>query len=207
MPEAEQNGPITNVEKGFEELRNAYYLGRDRASLFLTAKGIKPASILELWRLVGRPGEEYHEFDDEIKDCKDMLNHLGLPYSEEHSIDEDDGITMTCENHLFMVGSDKKSLDALLTAHNADRDDYGTFGTNLGTALGYPTTAIEASATQTAMKPEEYLQEIFEDPAWPFCIFALSKEHWREEMDVVRQQAEFIEIEDPQLYDSLTSKD
>lgn len=194
----EEPGP-THLERGYESLREATYLGRDRASLFLTAKGKKPGTILE----IAYPVENTDGLAEDTEDCRGMLENLGVPFQEEEIIDEDDGEYMACHRQLFMVGKDQDSLNELVAARNDNMDDYPNFGRRLGRALGYPATAIEADATRTALHPNDYPPEIFTDPAWPFCIFALSRDHWKQEMDFVRVQAEFIKKEDPALYDQI----
>jgi len=185
-------------EVGYESLRVAVYLGQDRASLFLTAKGLKPATILEL---VFEPGhQEYTENDysADINNCEQMLRDLGLPYEPEHYNDDED-----LERHIFLVGKDQQSLKDLATAERADNSDYYSYGMALGKALGYPETAIIADATKSAMPISEYPPELLNDPSRKFCVFALSREHWQEEMEVVKQQAEFIKKEDPSLYNAI----
>lgn len=194
---------LKQPERGYEALREAYFLGRDRASLFLTAKGKKPGTILELVSMVGdKDGAD--EMAEEVEECRSILEDLDLPYHEDESTDEDDGATMTLQRHLFIVGKDEDSFRELLDAEHADSCDYASFGRRLGRALGYPETAVEADATKTTLHPNQYPSEIFTDPAWPFCVFAFSREHWREEMEFVREQANFINQEDPKLYEAIT---
>lgn len=194
---------LKHPEKGYEYLRQATYLGRDRASLFLTAKGKKPAAILELFCMAG-DGQGKDELGEDILDCRDILKDLELPYQEEDSIDEDDGVTMTLQRHLFLVGKDNESLEELVAARNADpAENYQSFGRRLGKALGYPETAIEADSSMSTLPISEYPQELLNDPAWRFCVFGLSRDHWKDEMDFVREQANFIKQEDPELYEAI----
>ncbi len=186
-------------EEGYEALRDADYLGRDRASLFLTAKGVKPGCILELLFESGHEEYTEEEYEEHINDCRQIIEDLGLPFDTEHVNEEDD-----FERYLFFVGKDKESLETLITAREGDMyKDYPSFGTALGKALGYPETAIAADATRTALPIADYPAELKNDPALAFAVFAFSRDHWRKELDFVREQANFIKKEDPQLYNTM----
>lgn len=206
MPESEQSGPIPNAERGISELREADYID-DKVSLFLTAKGIKPASLIQMLLPLNSTQNQITMFESNLARFQQMLVGLGLPFEAGYSDDMEYEKEFQVEVYEFFVGRDQESLNALLTAFDADRDDYETFSTNFGRALGYPKTSVKAHATHSGMRLDEYPSEVKNNPALRFCNITLSNGHWREEMEYVRKNAEFIKKEDPQLYASLNAKE
>lgn len=194
-------------ELGYQELRNADYLvSSDKVNLFLTSRGRKPAALLEFWLPRGDFKENDEFFERQIAGGREVLMKLGMPYVEEHSFEDDDRYMMK-EWHVFNVGKDEEHLQALLAAKELSAGEGQSGSDAIGNALGYPITAVEAHVNGRSLSQSDYeAYKILEDPAWPFCVFGLSKDHWKEEMEFVRQQAEFIRAEDSRLYDAIVGE-
>lgn len=170
-------------------INSVSYLGRNAVSLYLTAKGKKPASILEI---ILMPQDD----DSEVGECYSLLEEMGLPY--EYTIHEDEDEPF--KRHVFYVGKDEKHLQNLLQA----KANHSTNGSReMGKALGYPETAI---GLQEKLRPEDYPEELCNDPDVPFCLFTLSQTHWQEEMHDVRLQAAYIKQTNKALYDVIVKE-
>ncbi len=143
------------------------------------------------------------EFSQEFESIKKICEELGFLYSTEGLKKED------------IVGfniSISKNEEDLIKFTNAEkeRDDK-----TMGLMLGYPETAVGAYNSDRALVFETFLKEdisenerkeLEEEKAIKFLGFQPSKEHWREELNQVREDQKLIKEEAPRLYEEVMEK-
>jgi len=105
----------------------------------------------------------------------------------------------------FYLAKDIESLEKIKEA--VDEHDERKFGL----AMGYPQTAVEAfvSTEDPFTKPDLLFVEPIEvefSEERSFLFFRMSKEHWHEELEVVKRWARTIKEVAPQLYEEITSQ-
>jgi hypothetical protein len=164
----------------------------NKADLLLVHKKVKPAAIITFSYGININSVE-EMLRDDMKSTKKALSISGLPYCSQRNLDEEEGYV----GIRFFIGKNKQSLRELLAEHREN---------NVGLALGYPKTAVEAFN-----KGIEHKADLFALPRdifafyMNFRFFVLSQSHWQEEMKLIRNWASVIEGTAPKLYKKMLS--
>ncbi len=214
MPKPEFFSPLEEKEgkrEIIEEIENIPLPPDQKMELFLAFIGEKPVSSLGILYESdkARPGEreEFIRKKNQIEQC---LKKTGLYFE----IEERREVEATGVERLkldFLVAREKKAIDELKEAQ--EKQDYVT----MGRLFGYPETAVQAfkKGMETERMedfvivnekewfetlPEEEKKPLSQEGVLDFLIFRLSKEHWREELEVLRKWQRQIQTQAPKLY-------
>lgn len=174
----------------------------DKAAILCIVAGVRPALFLT------RDHVPRHDrtgtFQKEIERVSEIARALGLavkvvadpnPVTWEEERDEIE--------HFYTdinIARDEEALQALMAAHALHGKDRVAWDQAMGSALGYPATSIQAYAQKTFLLPDEVPAEIRERPLMKFKPFSLSRDHWQEELEVVRSWAEAVKTLSPRIY-------
>ena len=107
------------------------------------------------------------------------------------------------ESTQFSIGKNKEALSLLVDADKEVDDKMKS--ERVAEALDIPKTAIQAWSVGKIKDPETLPGDIKESDYYHFIDFALSEDHWKEELEVVRDRAEKIRQIVPWLYESTIS--
>ncbi len=172
-------------------------LDRKKAAFLLNCKITKTEREKE---------EVIRDFTEELEEIKKTLTKLGYHYHEDGVKVEDEVIVR------FSVAVSKKEeyLSQLM-----DADKQGN-NKEIGLLLGYPATAVDSYNSEAALDserffqidlPEEERKEIRESGVLKFLGFQPSKEHWREELEEVRESQALIKEKAPYLYEAIMASE
>jgi hypothetical protein len=200
-----QYGKIEKSEKerrDVETIENLDLGKQNRMNLILAYLGKKPTSEIMIGYNERVPFEELEESLVKKRSLERVLSTIGLKFrvSEKESIDEDGFELKIFE---FFVGRDERKIEELKDAF-LKQDHEKT-----GKLLGYPETAIEAFVKEEGIfdrkswwesLPEKEREKLLEEGVLNFLNFALSKRHWREELELVRKWQRIIREKAPKLY-------
>lgn len=196
----------------------------DKVNLLLTARGLKPASIICI--LLGtktEKGESSNISEDDMEDVMSIFEESGLPFStgiveSPASYIETGKPEATTVHARILVGITQKDLNVLEKVIESEKDVRELLKNKeineatkkeitakhrkeLGFALGFPPTAIEAYAkTGKDIIREDLPKEEQGSDGVLFSSFALSKENWREEIKLGKTYAEYIKSISPGIY-------
>ena len=164
-----------------EELEKTSLLNdQEKLILLLTLIGEKPAAYHGLQVKFG-PEQESDErkFIAEREFLTNWLEKAGLIFSTKEEIVSGENGPLAKVLH-FNIARDKTSLDRLNNVHGKSE---------MGLALGYPATAVEAfsKGQEFLVKDEELPFDIRCSEAMDFSFFRLSKEHWAEEFETIKR--------------------
>jgi hypothetical protein len=198
----QQNSKDKQIE---EELLNsdALFLD-DKVNIFLTAKGVKPAS--EIHRAYESEFEDTsprEAYEKEVAQIRATVQGLGVPTEE--VVDE---VFPGEEVTRFLIGKDDEHLRRLIASYTRG---YIVNTRLFGLAVGYPETAVNAYENDPFHRKEgisiEELPEEVRNSDWiKFLSFGLSRSNWREELSQVKRYAETIQLFAPKLYKEVLSK-
>lgn len=180
-------------KEGLRRLREAdFIVPQQKVGVFLLTERLKPAtSVLVLFQ-PGNPRYTGEAYTADLQKMALLLDDLGLPYRVDQSEDE---YAQVAE---FSIGRDEAGLEALLaTDEIAEREERERLR---GAAYGNPVTAVEGMIAGQVLLSAEHPPELSRDPSVKFAQFSFSRDYWREELEVVRVQAEVIRQKDPELY-------
>ncbi len=201
--------PISALE--MELLGNTWINSHEKTGIVLVKLGLKPAANFSY--LFYTDYEEYGpDFEDEyissIKKTKEILKKQRIPFMEKHT----KFVNSAGEGakNEFFIGNNWNELNELITASEVDSSPEYDFA--MGTALGYPQTAIEAysryiigSQSEQMLDNGELPEEVRNKEYMKYLNFRLSRDHWQEELEVVKQSAEAIKAHTPALYSQIVA--
>jgi hypothetical protein len=167
--------------------------------LVLVSEGVKPAASATLWK--DTQGSE-DDFQAQIDETVPTLMARGLPCDlERGSMEGRSGTPI--EYAIFYIGRSNEELQRLSDA--SEIKDLDERRRALGAAYGYPETAL-------SVKPEERMQwyDFPDDMVFRkelhLPTFFMSKEHWPEEIQTVKEWAKVAKEACPNLYEWVTSE-
>jgi len=192
------------------KIENLNFLGtQDRMNLILTYWGEKPVSEIEMYYDEANPLLEPEEILRAKNNLETALDALGLKFkaTQQEQIDED-GFEQ--KKFQFFVGKNEDNLKELEMAFLEQNNE------KIGKLLGYPETAVKAFAQGIQQKnlfemmldEKEWWQNLsktekeslLQEGVLNFASFKFSKEHWKEELDIIRKWQMQIKEKAPQLY-------
>lgn len=210
MPSVEQSRYPENKDGTQEAVESVEALpirDQEKISLLLVLARAKPAayiSVKKLWE----PGQQSETVSEaEIEHVTTTLRSLGLVTSvpfisrEEAHMDHKNGICFMGHETVHLFSSYNKEVVNQCRAARTTKpiDDY-----SLGKLLGFPESAVQAFGHSTSEKlyiPEEILRQDF----MAFCLFKLSVEKRKEEIELVKQWAATIQELAPGLYSRMVA--
>jgi len=150
--------------------------------------------------------EVIRDFTEELEEIKKTLTELGYHYNEDGVKIEDEVIIR------FSVAVSKEEEDL---AQLIDADKQGN-NKEIGLLLGYPATAVDSYNSEKALDSEHFFQidlpederkQIRKSGVLKFLGFQPSKEHWREELEEVRESQALIKEKAPNLYEAIMASE
>jgi hypothetical protein len=166
--------------------------------LVLVSEGVKPAASATLWK----NGTPEDQFQAQIDEVVPIMMARGLPCNlERGSMAGRNGTPV--EYASFEIGRNDEELQKLSEA--SEIKDLDERRLALGVAYGYPETALD-------VKPEERMQwyDFPDDMVFRKDLhlqhFMMSRDHWREEIQTVKEWARVAKEACPNLYDRVTSE-
>jgi hypothetical protein len=179
----------------------------EKMELILVKTNRKPVTDIEFVGPVWREEEEAIPFDmDQVKKVEESLRAMGFiteirtPYKDEgYAVREYEGapeIPMNRERAGIYIGNSKEALENF---HQAvmSIDDRA-----LGRFFGIPETAIDAFVgdENERLYRQDLPDEIKQSDIYPFIHFVLSKDHWQEELEVIKGDAESVRRNSPKIF-------
>jgi hypothetical protein len=171
--------------------------------LVLIVSGKKPAAWLQYGSDVWREGDTPQYVAPQKRALIDSsLQKLGVAYKIE-SRATDAGLAQTSAGRRryhelldIFVAKDDAALQSLLSARKA-KDWRG-----LGTALGYPATAVAAFLTDDKLPVDDLPLEVQLSETAQFIGFMLSKDHWKDELQQVEEWVKTIKQNSEIVYNA-----
>ncbi len=175
---------MKKLEKAIiERLEDAPVSATERFYILLVALGLRTGTWVVLKSLVWRIGDaEFRVPEYQLEYLLETLRRAGLSASIERRVTSDGLLQMEDDrerlNELVdvFVTKDQETLDRLVKAVEA-RDDEG-----IGTALGYPATAVQGFVTGHRQKLKDLPISIQLSDAGLALEMILSADHWEEEL-------------------------
>lgn len=181
-----------------EELeKTSLLIDQEKVILLLTLMGEKPAAHHGLLLKFGAEQESNEKkFIAEKQFLTEWLQKAGLIFSVKDKTIRGGvrgDFKPTAKVCNFHISRDKAALERLNHAHSKSE---------LGLALGYPTTAVEAylKGQEFLIKEQDLPFDIRSSEVMDFLFFRLSKEHWAEELETVKRWAKAIKDNFPDFY-------
>jgi len=187
---------------------------QDKAYLVLVSEGLKKVCDIEIYNPVKAAYKKEHEgdyekntreFEKSIERLKIILKEYNLPFSLKREYMEAEGDNPGYDAATFDIGKDQESLDALVEINKEPNDEIRE--AQRGRMFEIPDTAIKNWIRGGNFKDHLTLPEDVQGSEYfHFIDFALSEDHWEEELETVKQRAETIKRITPQLYEKIISK-
>jgi len=179
---------------------------QDKKDLLLAYFEEKPASWLGVdARFYKKEGEKkkaeiLRELAERKEKVQELLEKLGFIY-EKRDFEEEEQKTYDIGCH-FLVSKNSENLFRLKKALEEKSDK------EIGLSLGYPETAIEGFLNKEMLDYEKLreslsnkeLKELQKEGVFKFLTFHPSKDHWREELEVIRRYQKLIREKSPKIY-------
>jgi len=183
MPEFHNNNDELSVadQESIERLEHLNLGPEQKAGLILVKLGLKPAAELDVY-----------DWNESPADCERMIAEAGLTM-ERKDIEHTKNKKLKAR---YAVAKEPGVATQLANIDSArDHETYGRL-------MGFPETAIHAfQNAEELLKPENYPED--EDIIFRF---KLSKDHWPDEVQVMKQWSEAIKRHAPDLFEQLKGK-
>lgn len=164
----------------------------DKVDLLLVALGRRPATIIGAYSEAWNPGEQPSGADNSIEKYRVVAEKAGLTVlvGDSAIVDRNDGKQEFLAD--LYVGVDKESAERLKVGFESGDDRL------IGTALGFPPTAVEAYANN---ETGVHVPNAADDPGVAFAEFRLSAGHFQEELAVAEEWARAVHAASPTIYE------
>ncbi len=200
-------------EEGIKVIENSFLELQARQDILLVYLREKPSmqypSRNEYYKKEGKDfyEEALKEFNEKKESTKKMLGFLEIPFYFEEVEKEKFDYSIK-EGYRFLAGRDENSLINLREALKTGSSK------KIGLALGYPETAVNAFVEGEILDkyddlrflPQNEKDALKEEGVFKFVSFGLSKNNWREELELVRKYQEAIKKNAPNLYKEIIAK-
>ncbi len=184
-----------------------------KADLILVWKGYKKATEIGL----GDKNEYREESKDHIsQNAEKLFTDLGLsfakivPNTEEGGEHHDKAHLGSAYFENYIVAGKKEDAELLLSY--LDINGPQVSDSQYGAMYGFPKTAVEAFANREREDQDQVLgrdelpEEIQAQDYAAFIWFMLSKDHWQQELEEIKERAETIKSIDPALYERMVKE-
>ncbi|MEK7173148.1 MAG: hypothetical protein AAB740_04205 [Patescibacteria group bacterium] len=178
--------------------KTPFLIDEDKMILLLTLIGEKPAATFYSRLDFGSTVEDEKKFLDESDFLSKWLEKSGLVFSIEEKIIKSEEGKPISKIVTFNIACDKAALDRL------DEADKGNNKKEIGLALGYPATAVEAFSKNDVKDRDDLPFDLNGSEVSDFLFFRLSKEHWAEEFETVKRWQMAIKDNFPDFYKRFT---
>lgn len=170
----------------------------DRAAIVLTFEGIKPVSEVSLYREFAQNPEE---FEDHKKRILDNLSKLGLFWKEEKESQGEDFLIS------FLIAKKKEDLDRMNELITRGNEPTSQYYLEVGKLFGYPDTAVNEFSESDNLLFDEMDQLDAEGQLIlrHFINLRLSKKHWKEELEVIKNNCLLIKKHMPSFYERVVT--
>ncbi len=220
-PEKFEPKTESREKKEIEEIEKSPLDVGDKRDLALHCFGEKPAALLTVGQFLERTvWDKKDNIPEEIVQDKEVvekiLDELGFFYQTKK-------IKSGPEEKIYFVGYDifvsknSENLNRLVKAFDGENEQ------EIGFALGYPETAVKAFPARDpdykgfyegcldyrelyGILPKYERDELLKEGVFKFLNFKLSKNHWREELEVARKYQRLIKEKAPNLYKEILEK-
>ncbi|GEM_PF-2771155 len=187
---------------------------QDRSHILLVLEGLKQACVIELVNpdkagYVSGHEDEYEQntedFNNTVRELEELFRKLNIPYYmlAEH-VEEEEGLA-ACTVNEFFIGKDPGTLEKLKNME-AEPDDEKK-QTEFARIMDIPATAIDAWNHGNIKDPKTLPDSIKKSELINFVDFALSADHWQEELEFVKKRADAIKNLAPDLYTKIVDAD
>ncbi len=177
----------------------------DRSDVMLLYLKEKPAAFVEISRRIYKDKEESEALNQVTREkdrFQETLEKLKFPYQTKEFKEEEEKTRNL--GHYFYIGRDPEKLSRLLEAIK-NKDDK-----EIGLSLGYPESACDAFVNKTTIDyselPKEERKRILKEGTLKFSPFYFSRDHWQEELDLVKKWQQLIKEKSPNLYEEMVKK-
>ena len=199
----EQNDASEKQRRAIERLERMDDLGpSEKAAILCVMASMRPA--LFMTQEHAPKHDRDGTFHEEIDRISKVARSLGLAVEV---VRDPTPVTWEEERHEIEyfytdinIAKDEEALRALMAAHALHGQDEVAWDRAMGSALGYPATAIQAYEQKNFLRPDDIPEEIRDRPLMKFVPFSLSPDHWREELETVRPWAEAVKRLSPRIY-------
>jgi hypothetical protein len=198
---------MENSEKSLEHLRFAaerlksiYRISKqDVVNILLVSQGLKPTTEAQMLFKENTKSDPREEFERNVQELEQALSDLGLTYDEQHGHDDDTDMESV---HFFIAKNEDMKNELVKIAdmpvgYARDRE--------IAKMYGFPESAVDAFTHKKGeiARSEDLPEEMWNSRERRFASFLPSKEHWREELDTVREKIQKIEAILPGYFDNL----
>jgi len=163
------------------------------------SQGLKPATETKMLFKENTKSDPREEFERNIQELEQIMSDLSLAYDEQHGHDDDTDM----ESVHFYIAPNEDAKNELVkiagmpVGYERDR--------KIATMYGFPETAVDAF---THKKGKTARREDLSEEAWNsrerrFASFLPSKEHYKEELETVREKMQKIDAILPGYFDNL----
>ena len=188
-------------QKYIEMIEDLPFVANDLWYIFLVALGKKSGAWVTISSDIWRDGDDPIEIDNnKVNRIENVFKQVGLKFDSEIEL-TDAGIFQNVDGKLrmnyichFYISKKQSNLDNLIEARK-NKDDK-----KLGVALGYPRTAVDAFSANNKTFVRELDPEIIYSNLGKFTQFALSRDYWREELQVVQKWMDILADISPLTY-------
>lgn len=186
---------ILDVLDSYDQFINS----QDKVNLILVLAGAKKAALLDVQWIIDDV-EDHQRANECVGVLVELLRSIGLRYSSQVGSGDfyDMGITFGCYD--FLVGRTPESVAGIKNLSTLNGAAYHRF---LGNAVDIPVTAIDGWLQDDYLEEDELPIEVTESDYYKFLLFRLSRNHWQQELEVVKFRARTIRVIAPNLYESI----
>jgi hypothetical protein len=183
-----------------EKLKSMYRLSKQSvANILFVSQGLKPTTEAEMLFKENTKGDPREEFEANIEELKQVLSDLNLVFEERRGHDDD----VDMESIRFLIAQNEDMKEELLKA--ADMPFSKERDRAIGKVYGIPETAIDAfiKGRDYVAGREDIPEEIWNSKEIRIASFLPSKDHWREELEQVREKMRKIDAVLPGYFENL----
>jgi hypothetical protein len=178
---------------------------QDKMNILLVFKGLKPATILEFVA----PAHDEHaniEIAEYVQGLCELLQSQNFlvhkDCEDENANSGEEGFARDFNHYSVYTAKTPENLSMLVESDT--EEDRKTKDYKRGKVLGYPDTAIHAWIDGNILKDVQELPEDVRDSGvLKFVNFRLSRDHWRDELEQVSNEALTVKEMSPALYDDI----
>lgn len=206
-----------NKEKGvIESIENSPLDYQDKGDFLLLYLKEKPASFLTIvsrfYKIdsAEKKEKDLKKLSYESEKIQEILEKLEMPnIVKKFEVEEEKTIS---RGYHFLVGQDSEKLNCLKKALESGCDE------EIGLALGYPETAVRDFDNNFEKQnlldydelrkslPKEELKNLQREGVLKFLNFRLSKDHWRDELEIVRKYQRLIKEKSSKIYNKIVKE-
>lgn len=187
----------------------------EKMDLLLTKIGYKKICDVKIVTEVWYEGEVEKSLDyDKVEEIKNKIKELGMEIDiseekEEITTEyEDDDVNEDNAHLKTGINKTNKYLDISIAKNKTARDEYvealrSQDHFKMGESFGFPKTAISAFLDESkAIRRENLPEQIKNDDVYYFITFrVLSKDHWQDEVNLVRKWQKAVKKNSPKIYE------